>query len=76
MDKIEHCHIEGYDMPGLPKLSSKHDYGNYKGAAANHHFIIENVIDTLKGKAEMATSAIEGLKVVDIIERIYSQKHN
>ena len=74
MDTVEHCHIEGYDMPGLPKLSSKHDYGNYKGAAANHHFIIENVIETLKGKSQMTTTAAEGLKVVDIIERIYSQK--
>jgi len=74
MENVEHCHIDGYDMPGLPKLSTKHNYGNYKGAAANHHFIIENVIDTLNGKTEITTSADEGLKVVDIIERIYSEK--
>ena len=50
------------------------DYGAYKGSAANHHFIIENVIDTLKGRTIITTNALEGLKVVDIIERIYSQR--
>ena len=32
----------------LPPASPANDYGSYKGSAANHHFIIENVIDTLK----------------------------
>ncbi|MBC8047481.1 MAG: gfo/Idh/MocA family oxidoreductase, partial [Fimbriimonadaceae bacterium] len=35
-------------------------------------FIIENVIDVLKNKAPIATSAEEGKNVVDIIERIYA----
>ena len=46
--------------------------GRTKGSAANHHFIIENVIDTLKGRTIATTNALEGLKVVDIIERIYA----
>jgi hypothetical protein len=29
-------------------------------------------VDTLKGKNKISTNALEGLKVVDIIERIYS----
>ena len=59
-------------MPELPKVSTKYNYGNYKGAAANHHFIIENVIDTLKGRTTVTTNALEGMKVVDIIHRIYA----
>jgi len=74
MDKVEFCHIDGYEMPELPELSTKHDYGDYKGPAANHNFVIENVIDTLKGKTNVFTSAEEGMKVVDIIERIYAQR--
>jgi len=47
------------------------DYGAYKGSAANHNYVIGNVIDTLKGRTSATTNALEGLKVVDIIERIY-----
>ncbi|MFM9056991.1 MAG: Gfo/Idh/MocA family protein [Bacteroidota bacterium] len=72
MNEVEYCHIKGYEMPTLPPASPANDYGTYKGSAANHHFIIENVIDTLKGRTTMTTNALEGLKVVDIIERIYA----
>ena len=72
MNEVEYCHIDGYTMPQLPPASPANDYGQYKGSAANHHFIIENVVDTLKGKTTITTNALEGLKVVDIIERIYS----
>ena len=41
------------------------------GHKANQHYVIENVIDTLKGRTAATTNALEGLKVVDIIERIY-----
>lgn len=72
MNEVEYCHIDGYVMPELPPVNPANDYGTYKGSAANHHYIIENVIDTLKGRTTMTTNALEGLKVVDIIERIYS----
>ncbi|PCH91930.1 MAG: oxidoreductase [Bacteroidetes bacterium] len=74
MEEVQHCHIDNYEIPELPELSTKHDYGDYKGAAANHHFIIENVIDTLNGKTEISINAEDGLKVVDIIERMYQQR--
>jgi predicted dehydrogenase len=74
MNAIEYCHIKDYTMPQLSEGSPANDYGAYKGSAANHHFIIENVIDTLKGRNTITTNALEGLKVVDIIERIYSLK--
>ena len=37
--------------------------------------IIDNVIDTLKGRNTITTNALEGLKIVDIIERIYSLRN-
>jgi hypothetical protein len=43
----------------------------YQGSAANHHYVIDNVVDVLKGRASVATNALEGLKVVEMIERIY-----
>jgi len=35
------------------------------------HYFIENVVDVLKGRAPITTNALEGMKVVDIIEKIY-----
>jgi len=75
MNEVEYCHIRDYAMPQLPPVNPANDYGHYKGSAANHHFIIENVIDTLKGRTTATTNALEGLKVVDIIERIYSLRN-
>jgi hypothetical protein len=72
MEKIEYCHIKDYTMPELSASNPPNDYGNYKGSAANHHFVIQNVIDTLLGKSTITTNALEGMKVVEMIERIYA----
>lgn len=72
MNEIEACNIENYEMPELAPSNPANDYGTYKGSAANHHYIIENVVDSLKGRKRPTTNALEGLKVVEIIERIYS----
>jgi UDP-N-acetyl-2-amino-2-deoxyglucuronate dehydrogenase len=74
MDQVEHCHIAGYSMPELAPTNPANDYGAYKGSANNHGFIIDNVVDTLKGRTTLTTNALEGLKVVEIIERIYEKR--
>lgn len=71
MDQVMECHIENYEMPELEPSLPPNDYGAYKGSAANHHFVIQNVYDTLTGANIATTNALEGLKVVEIIERIY-----
>lgn len=72
MNEVEYCHVQDYEMPELAPSEPPNDYGPYKGSAANHHFIIQNVVDTLKGRTTITTNALEGLKVVEIIERIYA----
>jgi predicted dehydrogenase len=74
MEQVDYCHIENYSMPELPPANPPNDYGPYKGSAANHHYIFENVVETLRGSSTITTNALEGLKVVDIIERIYQQR--
>lgn len=74
MDKVEYCHVKDYEMPELAPTNPGNDYGAYKGSAQNHNFVIENVINVLKGRDTITTNALEGLKVVDIIERIYAVK--
>lgn len=71
MDKVEYCHVKDYLMPELAPTNPGNDYGAYKGSAQNHNFIIENVIDVLKERASITTNALEGLKVVELIESIY-----
>lgn len=72
MNEVEYCRVEGYEMPELPPSNPANDYGAYKGSAANHGYIFENVFETLRGSGRITTNALEGLKVVDIIERIYA----
>jgi len=74
MNEVEYCHIRDYEMPTLASTNPGNDYGAYKGSAANHHYIIENVVDVLNSRNTITTNALEGLKVVDIIERIYKSK--
>jgi UDP-N-acetyl-2-amino-2-deoxyglucuronate dehydrogenase len=72
MNEVEYCHIKDYVMPVLAESNPPNDYGGYKGSAMNHHYIIENVVDVLRGDKPVSTNALEGMKVVDIIERIYA----
>jgi UDP-N-acetyl-2-amino-2-deoxyglucuronate dehydrogenase len=75
MNEVEVCNITDYEMPELKPSNPANDYGFYKGSAANHNYVIKNVIDTLKGRTTSTTNALEGLKVVEIIERIYKVRN-
>jgi len=74
MDKVEICNVKDYQLPELAPTNPGNDYGAYKGSAANHHYVIDNVVDVLHGRSAITTNALEGLKIVDIIERIYNLK--
>lgn len=73
MNEVEYCKVKDYEMPVLPEANPANDYGPYKGSAANHNYIFENVVETIKRGGEPTTNAMEGLKVVEIIENIYKQ---
>lgn len=72
MNEVTYCHIKDYVMPELAPSNPPNDYGLYKGSAQNHHYVIENVIEKLSDKGTITTNVLEGLKVVEIIERIYA----
>ena len=72
MDKVEYCHLRDYTLPALPPTNPANEYGAYQGSAANHVQVIENVVDTVQRRSFATTNALEGLKVVEIIERIYA----
>jgi predicted dehydrogenase len=76
MNEVLECHVRDYRMPQLAPTNPGNDYGDYKGSAQNHHFVIRNAVNVLRGKTSepITTNVMEGLKVVDIIRRIYALK--
>jgi predicted dehydrogenase len=78
MEKALECHVKDYEMPKLAPTNPSNDYGAYKGSAQNHHHVIRNVVNVLSGQTAetITTNVLEGLKVVDIIQRIYALKTN
>lgn len=71
MEKVLACNVKDYAMPILEETQPPNDYGTYKGSASNHAYVYQNVMDVLEGKADIACSAEEGLKVVEFIEKVY-----
>ena len=74
MNEVEYCNVKDYRFEPLPDSNPANDYGSYKGSANNHPYVFENVVDVLNNKESISTNAHDGMKVVDIIERIYSLK--
>ncbi len=72
MENVSYCHIADYQMPELAPTNPGNDYGAYKGSAANHQYVIQNVVDVLRGRAPITTTPEEGLAVVAMIEQFYT----
>jgi UDP-N-acetyl-2-amino-2-deoxyglucuronate dehydrogenase len=71
LNELEYQNIEGYVIENLPVGNKPNNYGNYIGSMSNHDKVYDNVIDVLLNNAPVTTSAFEGLKTVEIIEKIY-----
>jgi predicted dehydrogenase len=70
MDSVNFCHVENYEMPDLAPANPPNDYGGYSGSAANHFYVLDNMVNTLRGTGQAATNGQEGLVVVRIIEEM------
>lgn len=72
LNEMEYQNIEGYKIENLPEGNKANSYGNYQGSMSNHDHVYKNLIDVLSNNASISTSAFEGLKTVEIIDKIYS----
>lgn len=72
LNELEYQKIDGYEIKDLPPGNPPNEYGEYKGSMSNHDKVYENVINVLNHKAIIATNAFEGMKTVEIIEKIYT----
>ena len=63
------------DMANAPTLeigNKANNYGEYKGSMSNHDKIYTNVREVLLNNDQINTNMFEGLKTVEIIEKIYN----
>lgn len=72
LNELEYQNIEGYEITNLPAGNPPNNYGEYQGSMSNHDMVYENLVDVLSEKGIIATNGFEGLKTVEIIDKIYN----
>jgi predicted dehydrogenase len=72
LNELEYQNIEGFAITDLPEGNKANNYGNYQGSMSNHDKVYENVVNVLTKNESIATNSFEGLKTVEIIEKIYA----
>lgn len=76
LNELEYQNIQDYKIENLIEGSRPNNYGTYVGSMSNHDKIYENLVAVLCNGASISTNAFEGLKTVEIIERIYQSSKN
>ena len=71
LNELEYFVVEGMDFPNLPAGNPANSYGLYEGSMSNHDKVYQNLVKALDDHTHSFASAEEGLKTVEIIERIY-----
>jgi predicted dehydrogenase len=71
LNELDYQWIEDYEIKNLPKGNAANNYGTYQGSMSNHDKVYENVIEVLTNQGIIATNGFEGLKTVEIIDKIY-----
>lgn len=72
LNELEYQNFNNFKIKDLPPGKPPNQYGFYKGSMSNHDKVYKNVIDVLENKGVIATNGFEGMKTVEIIEKIYT----
>lgn len=72
LNELEYQNILDFEVTGLPPGNPPNNYGNYVGSMSNHDKVYQNVIEVLESSGVIATNGFEGLKTVEIIDKIYT----
>lgn len=73
LNELEYQNIEGLKIENLPEGNTANNYGQYKGSMSNHDLVYANVADVLLRGGQITTNMFEGLKTVEIIDKIYHE---
>lgn len=72
LNELEYCQVARIEKPDLPTGNPANGYGFYQGSMSNHDKVYENLIKALEDEKHEFASAADGLKTVEIIQRIYN----
>jgi predicted dehydrogenase len=72
LNELEYCAVAGIEKPNLPLGNPANGYGFYQGSMSNHDKVYEHLIHALQNDQNDFASAADGLKTVEIIQRIYN----
>ena len=70
LNELEYQNIKGYKIPDLPSGNPANQYGSYQGSMSNHDKVYQDIIGVLSQEGG-STNAYDGLKTVEIINKIY-----
>ncbi len=71
LNELEYQNFDGFKIDDLPKGNPPNKYGQYVGSMSNHDLVYQNIQDVLTNGGVIATNGFEGLKTVEIIDKIY-----
>ena len=71
LNELEYQNIKDHIIENLPIGNTANNYGTYQGSMSNHDMVYKNVIDVLTKNASINANMFEGLKTVEIINKIY-----
>ena len=70
LNELEYQNIDGYAIRDLPAGNPPNQYGAYQGSMSNHDKVYQEIIHVLQYGGE-TTNGYDGLKTVEIIDKIY-----
>jgi len=76
LNVLEYQQIQDHVIPPLPAGNKANEYGFYQGSMSNHDKVYQNLVDVIQNNAAMAANSNDGLKTVQIIEKIYEATVN
>jgi len=72
LNTLEYQCVEALEPIELSGAVSANDYGFYQGSMSNHDKVYENIVQALNGNSVRSTNAEDGLKTVEVIEKMYA----
>jgi predicted dehydrogenase len=76
LNELEYYQVQDHVIPSLPPGNKANEYGFYQGSMSNHDKVYQNLVEVIQNNAVMAASSHDGLKTVQLIEKIDAAAEN
>jgi predicted dehydrogenase len=73
LNELEYQNIEGVIIDNLPEGNKPNNYGEYQGSMSNHDAVYQNLADVMLKGGQISTNMFDGLKTVEMIDKIYTE---